>query len=140
MSSTQPQAATWTGSIPQHVWEASALLHAGFGVNPDMTTLEHWVTAANDAFTDMPQLGQMMIDYYAPGISPEALVTRLYQNLTGTTPDAATVQHYASEVGPGQQFPTEGALLAYAATLSQNLDGMAGFMGVVQQSEPQWFA
>jgi hypothetical protein len=33
----------------------------------------------------------------------------------------------------------EGALLAYAATLSENLDGMAGFMGVVQQSEPQWF-
>jgi hypothetical protein len=121
-----------------HVWEAAALFHAGFGVLPGMEDLSHW-TAQADQSTSMGDLAQKMIDSYAPGVSSSDLVAYLYQQLTHQTPTADVVQSYVDQTGPGKTFATQGELLAYAANLSLNTDGIASIVGTVQQLDPHAF-
>ena len=87
----------------------------------------------------MGVLAQQMIDQYAPGVSTHSLVAHVYTQLVHQAPSAEVVQSYVDMVGPGRQFATQGDLLAYAASLSLNTDGMAGFVGSIQQLEPGWF-
>jgi hypothetical protein len=121
-----------------HVWEAAALFHAGFGVLPGMEDLSHW-TAQADQSSSMGDLAQKMIDSYAPGVSSSDLVAYLYQQLTHQTPTADVVQSYVNQIGPGKTFATQGELLAYAANLSVNTDGIASIVGTVQQLDPHAF-
>lgn len=121
-----------------HVWEAAALFHAGFGVLPGMADLSHW-TARADQSSGMGELAQEMIDAYAPGVSSQALVAWVYQQLTHEAPTADVVQGFADQVGAGRTFATQGDLLAYAANLSLNTDAVAGIVGTVQQLDPQAF-
>ena len=121
-----------------HVWEAAALWWAGFGAAPDRSALSQW-TAQADHSPGMPELGQQMIDFYAPGISSSDLVAHLYQNVVGHAADADTVQALADQVGVGRPFATEGDLFAFAASLALNTDHMAGLVGSVQQLDAAWF-
>ncbi|MES3002402.1 MAG: hypothetical protein V4787_17055 [Pseudomonadota bacterium] len=121
-----------------HVWEAAALFHAGFGVLPGMADLSHW-TAQADQSGGMGELAQKMIDACAPGVSSQALVAYLYQQLTHHAPSADVVQGYVDQIGAGKAFATQGDLLAYAANLSLNTDAVAGIVGTVQQLDPQAF-
>jgi hypothetical protein len=121
-----------------HVWEAAALFHAGFGVLPGMEDLSHW-TAQADQSSSMGDLAQKMIDSYAPGISSSDLVTYLYQQFTQQAPTADVVQSYVDQIGPGKTFATQGDLLAWAANLQVNTDGVASIVGTVQQLDPHAF-
>lgn len=128
-----------SGDTPAgHVWQAAALLHAAFGTAPSQSALSQW-TAQADASSGMGQLGQKMIDAYAPGISSTALVAHLYETLTGHAPSAATVNEYASQIGAGKTFATQGDAFAYAANLPDNAAEVAGLIGTVQQLDPAWF-
>jgi hypothetical protein len=122
----------------EHTWEAAALFHAGFGVLPGMADLSHW-TAQADASSSMGDLAQHMIDAYAPGVSSSDLVGYLYQQLTHQTATADVVQGYVDQIGPGKTFATQGDLLAYAANLSLNTDGVASIVGTAQQLDPHSF-
>jgi hypothetical protein len=121
-----------------HAWQAAALYRAGLGALPGTADLSRW-TAQADQSSGMGALGQQMIDFYAPGVSSQALVTHLYQQLVHATPSQETVQAYVDQIGPGRTFSTQGDLFAYAAALSLNTDQMAGFMGSVQPLDPSWF-
>jgi hypothetical protein len=122
----------------EHTWEAAALFHAGFGVLPGMEDLSHW-TAQADQSASMGELAQHMIDAYAPGVSSSDLVAYLYQQLTHQTATADVVQSYVDQIGPGKTFATQGDLLAYAANLTLNTDGVASIVGTVQQLDPGAF-
>ncbi len=119
-------------------WQAAAIFHAGFGQLPGVGDLSRWTAAADGAPT-MGILAQQMIDHYAPGVSSHALVAHVYTQLVHQAPSAEVVQSYVDQIGPGRPFATQGDLLAYAASLSLNTDGMAGFVGSIQQLEPGWF-
>ncbi|NKE65381.1 hypothetical protein RAMLITH_06070 [Ramlibacter sp. RBP-2] len=119
-------------------WQAAAIFHAGFGHVPGAGELSRW-TAAADAAPTMGALAQQMIDAYAPGVSSHTLVAHVYTQLVHQAPSGEVVQSYVDQIGPGRQFATQGDLLAYAASLSLNTDGMAGFVGSIQQLEPDWF-
>ena len=81
-----------------------------------------------------------MIDYYAPGVSNEALVTHLYFMVAGVMPSVETVQLYAALIGPGQQFETQGDIFAFAASLVENTSQMpVDFVGSIQVLDPGWF-
>jgi hypothetical protein len=121
-----------------HAWQAAALFHAGFGVLPGRAELSHW-TAQADGSSSMGELGQHMIDFYAPGVSSHDLVASLYQQLTHQAASADTIQGYVDQIGAGRTFATQGELLAYAANLSLNTDGLAGLVGSVQQLDPAAF-
>lgn len=108
-------------------WEAFALLQAGFGNAPSTETLTQWVKVA-DQVSGMDVLAQEMIDYYAPGIGTDALVTYLFEVLLGTPPTAAQLNEFVSQVGPGKMFATQGALLSFAANIEE-INSMAAITG-----------
>jgi hypothetical protein len=124
--------------IGEHTWQAAALFHAGFGVLPGMEDLSHW-TAQADQSSNMGQLAQHMIDFYAPGISSQQLVAYVYQQLTHETASADVVQSYVDQIGPGKAYATQGDLLAYAANLPINTGGVVSIMGTAQQLDPGAF-
>lgn len=119
-------------------WQAAAIFHAGFGQLPGIGDLSRWTAVADGAST-MGVLAQQMIDHYAPGVSSHELVAHVYTQLVHQAPSAEVVQGYVDQIGAGRAFATQGDLLAYAASLSINTDGMAGFVGSIQQLEPGWF-
>ncbi len=119
-------------------WQAAAIFHAGFGQLPGAADLSRWTAAADGAPT-MGALAQQMIDHYAPGVSSHTLVAHVYTQLVHQAPSAEVVQSYVDQIGPGRPFATQGDLLAFAASLALNTNGMAGFVGSIQQLEPGWF-
>jgi Ca2+-binding RTX toxin-like protein len=121
-----------------HVWQAAALYHAGFGALPGRTELSHW-TAAADASSTMGELAQKMLDHYAPGIATDQLVASLYQQIAHAAPSAQTVQAFVDQVGAGKTYATQADLVAFAANLSLNVDGVASIVGTVQQLDPAAF-
>jgi hypothetical protein len=122
-----------------HAWQAAALFNAAFGALPDRDALGQW-TAQADHSSSMADLAQHMIAQYAPGgISSTELVTRLYIELTNTTPTADVVQGFVDRIGPGHDFATQGEAFAYAASLQLNTDHMIGFVGSIQALAPGWF-
>jgi hypothetical protein len=121
-----------------HAWEAAALFHAGFGVLPGVAEWSRW-TADADHSGSMAVVAQHMIDAYAPGVSSADLVASLYRQLTHTDASAETVQSYADQVGAGQQFATQGDLVAWAASLPANADAIAGIVGTAQPLDPSFF-
>ena len=121
-----------------HVWQAAALFHAGFGAIPGIANLSRW-TAEADRSVGMADLAQAMVDHYAPGVSSTELVTYLYQRIAGVNPGAEVVQSFVDQIGAGRAFATQGDLVAYAASLPLNTDGMVGFTGSVQQLDTAAF-
>jgi hypothetical protein len=127
-----------------HTWEAAAMYRLGFGSLPGIEDLSRW-TAQADRLGTPGELGQAMIDAYAPGISTRNLVIYLYEQLTHTVPTDAQVQFYVNDIGPysppgpGLYFPTQGDFLVYAAAHPLNTETMVGFTGSVQQLDPAWF-
>jgi hypothetical protein len=87
----------------------------------------------------MAELGQQMIDFYAPGISSSELVAHLYQSVVGHAADADTVQALAAQIGAGRPFATSGDFFAYAASLDMNTGHLAGLVGSIQQLDAGWF-
>ena len=126
------------GAAPGHVWEAAVLFRAAFGLAPDSGAISQW-TAQADRSSDMGELAQKMIDFYAPGVSPTTLVEHLYQTIVGIRADAATVENLAAQIGTGRAFESEGDFLAYAASLSLNTHHMDGIVGSIQALDPAWF-
>ena len=88
---------------------------------------------------DMGELGQRMIDFYAPVVSSENLVAYLYVMLTGTVATSEQVQGFVDQVGVGKTFETQGALFAFAASLELNTVELVGFAGGLQALDPTWF-
>jgi hypothetical protein len=122
----------------EHTWQAAALFHAGFGVLPGIEDLSHW-TAQADRSSSMGDLGQHMIDFYAPGVSSHDLVAYLYQQLTHQVASEDVIQGYVDEIGPGKTYATEGDLFAYAANLPVNTTGVVSIVGTAQALDPAAF-
>lgn len=118
-----------------HVWQAVALWHAAFGVLPGLADLSHW-TAQADRAGSLSALAQRMIDQYAAGVSAHDLVAYLYQQLVHAPASEQTVQSYLDQIGAGKTFATVADLVAYAASLPINTDGIAAIVGTVQQLDP----
>ena len=121
-----------------HAWQAQALLWAGLGTAPNVSLLSQWTAAADHAGT-MAALAQSMIDYYAPGVSTEALVTHFYTVLAHVAPTPDIVQALVGQVGEGRAFETPGELFAVAASLPINTAHFADFTGTVQPLDAAWF-
>ncbi|HSH91551.1 MAG TPA: choice-of-anchor L domain-containing protein [Ramlibacter sp.] len=121
---------------------AYALLQAGFNFLPDAALRSQWVAATDSHFAqdlNLGDVGQAMIDFYAPDASNESIIAYLYQNIAGVAPSSATVAEIAAQVGPGHTFETMGDLFAYASLLSYNTDELAGVVGSVQQLDANFF-
>ena len=121
-----------------HVWQAAALLQAGFGHSPNQALLSRWTAEADDS-SSMAALGQKIIAAYAPGLSNASLVSQLYLNVTGHAATQTEVNTFVAQIGAGKQFATQGDLYAYAAGQSMNTDHIAHIVGSIQPLDLSWF-
>lgn len=87
----------------------------------------------------MSQLAQAMIDHYAPGIRTPDLVAHLYATLTHEQATPDVVEAFSARVRYGKEFPTQGALMGYAALLDINTVELMGFEGSILLPEQASF-
>ena len=109
---------------------------------PTQAMLSQWVANADAQFAsghDLGDVGQAIINYFAPAATNEQIITVLYQNVIGVTPSGDTVASLSALVGAGHTFDTLGDLYATAALLSFNTDEIVGVVGSVQQLDPSYF-
>lgn len=130
--------------IGGNTFDVYAMLYAAFGQAPSTGLLSDWVADADALLQtpgrDLGDLGQALIDRYAPGVSNQAFVSYLFQALVGRAATAPEVQSYTDMIGPGRQFETAGDLYAYAALLGLNTNKIAGIVGSIQPLEASYFA
>lgn len=115
-----------------------ALAYTIFGQKPDTAALSQWVHKA-DSMAGLDALAQSFIDALAPGIGNDGLVGFLFQSVTGVAPTAQQVQEFASLIGPGKAYATQGAFLAAVAKLPIATEGLAELVGVVQPLDASAF-
>ena len=113
-------------------WQTDALLWAGFGAAPTSPLLSQWMPLSTQA-SGMAQLAQEMLDFYAPSLSTQSLVTHLFGTLLGRAPTAAELTGFSDQVGAGKPFETNGDLFAFAAGVQINTDRMVDLVGSIQQ-------
>lgn len=127
-----------SGALAPSLWQAGALLWAGFGVAPEPDMLAEWAAKA-EITADFAALAQEMTDHYAPGVASADLVAHLYRNLVHESPSTEVVQGFVDQIGPGRTFTGQGELFAYAASLPLNLDAIVELLGNVLPPDPAWF-
>lgn len=120
-----------------------ALLQAAFGA-PSAAQLSGWVAEADARLqapgADLGDVAQSLINFYAPGVSNEVVVSYLFHSIVGRAATAQEVQSYTSMIGAGAAFETAGDLYAYAALQGINTARMAGIVGSIQQLDASFFA
>jgi predicted extracellular nuclease/methionine-rich copper-binding protein CopC len=109
-----------------------ALAYTLFGQKPDTLALSQWVHKA-DSLGGLDALAQNLIDTLAPGIGNDGLVGFLFKAVTGVDATAQQVLEFASLIGPGKSYATQGAFLAAVTKLPIATEGLAELVGVVQQ-------
>lgn len=122
--------------VSENAGSALALYNAGFNELPSALTFGKWIAksdeidAANDSKAgsakdnqDMATLGQSMIDYYAPTVSNENIVSELFKNVLDR--DATAEDLKLSNLIDNGTF-TQGEFLALAARLEQNTIEITG--------------
>lgn len=87
--------------------------------------LGQWL-AAFDAGQNMTQVAQSILDYYVPtGVSSEALVGLLYNNIVGSAPDSATLSGLVGLINSGQY--TQASFMAAVAQLDTAVQQLPGY-------------
>lgn len=105
-----------------------ALLHAAFDKAPTTGQLSQWV-AQEMTGASTAELAQSMIDTLAPGIPNDVLITHLFKTIAGITPTQTQVEHFSALIGPGNTYPTQGNLFAFASQLDLNTSEFASIVG-----------
>lgn len=104
--------------------QAYELVSAVFNV-ASTGLLGQWL-AAFDAGQNMTQVAQSILDYYAPaGVSSEALVNLLYNNIVGSAPDSATLNGLVGLIDSGQY--TQAGFMAAVAQLDTAVQQLPGY-------------
>ncbi len=123
----------------ENAYDVVALLHCALGALPPTSELARFLPLA-DAGADAAALGDAIIAHYAPGLPTDVMVDFLYFQLTGAKAPAEVVAAFASMVGPGLPFPTQGALYAAAAALELNTVRFAGLVADGVALPADWYA
>jgi uncharacterized delta-60 repeat protein len=119
-----------------HTFDAYALFNAGFNRAPTVAEISRW-TAERDQSFDINALAQKMIDFYAPGISDEALVKHLYFTITGTPAPQSAIDLYTGLITNGTY--TQASLLSMAAQLDLNTNEFVSLIGQGVALDPSYF-
>jgi hypothetical protein len=119
-----------------NTYAAYAMFNAGFNRGPTVDELSLW-TAQLDRLGSTQDLAQEMINYYAPGVSNEALVAHLWATIIGTAipPDALAL--YTGLLANGTY--TQASLLELVAFLPENTVEIIDIVGRVLTLDPDYF-
>ena len=119
-----------------HTFDAYALFNAGFNRAPTTAEISRW-TAVRDQSADITALAQKMLDFYAPGISNEALVAHLYFTIMGTPAPQSAIDLYTGLIANGAY--TQASLLSMAAQLDLNTNEFVSLIGQGVVLDPGYF-
>jgi hypothetical protein len=126
-SDTQPADSTYL---------AYATFNAGFDRAPSIPELSQW-TAQLDLLGSHEALAQNMINFYAPGVSNEALVEYLWWTIVETPISATDLATFVGLIEDGTY--TQASLLTFVSTYPLNTVEMAGIVGQTLILDPVWF-
>lgn len=120
----------------QNTYLAYAMFNAGFDRGPDAAELALW-TSQLDRLGNTRDLAQAMINYYAPGVSDEALVAHLWGTIVETPIPLEALEQYVGLVGNGTY--TQASLLELVTTLDLNTVELVGVLGQTLSLDPSFF-
>jgi len=123
-------------AVGGNVYRAWAMFNAGFDRAPALGELSLW-TSQLDQLGSTTALAQAMINYYAPGISDEVLVTHLWGTIVETPIPLDALSTYVGLVANGTY--TQATLLEFVAFFELNTVELAGIPAQVAL-DPAYFA
>lgn len=133
----------FTGSIEAsdtspggNTYQVYALYHAAFNHFASIEEYSQWV-AVLDRNGSINDTAQAMINFYAPGVPDEVLVSYLWSTVIGGAIPADSLATYAGLLASGAF--TQGGLFALASTLPQNTIEIAGIVSKTVLLDPAYF-
>lgn len=120
------------------VWGAYAMFNAAFNRAPGMQELSQWTALLDRQGGNLKDLAQGMINFYAPGVSDEALVSHLWGTIVGGPIPLDALSTYTGLVANGTY--TQAGLLELVTTLDLNTVELAGMAGQTLTLDPAYFA
>ena len=119
-----------------NVYAAYAMFNAGFDRAPTTAELSQW-TAQLDRLGEPQALAQAMINYYAPGVSDEALVAYLWGTIVETPIPLDALSTYVGLVANGTY--TQASLLEFVSTYELNTIEIVGIVNQTLLLDPAYF-
>ena len=120
-----------------NTYAAYAMFNAGFNRGPTTDELSLWTSTLDRLGGDTKDLAQTMINYYAPGVSNEALVAYLWSTIVGGAIPADALTQYTGLVVSGTF--TQASLLDFVSTLRLNTDEIVQIVGTTLNLDPGYF-
>lgn len=121
-----------------HTYAAYALLNAGFDAAPPPSLLGQWTAQLDQLGGNTVALAQSLLNYYAPGLPNDALVTHLWRTIVGGPIPAAELTALVGLIESGQF--TQASLFEYASLqYPLNPAEIAGIVGQPVVMDPAWF-
>jgi hypothetical protein len=119
-----------------NTWSTYALLNAAFNAAPSTAMLSQW-TSQLDQLGSLRSVAQALINYYAPGVSNQTLVTHLWGTIVGTPISQENLDQFTGMIANGTF--TQASLLEFVATHSLNTAEIVSIVGQPVALDPAWF-
>ena len=119
-----------------NTYAAYAMLNAAFNSAPSPVLLGQW-TAQLDQLGNTRDLAQAMINFYAPGVSDDALVAHLWSTIIGTPLLPADQAYFVGLIRDGTF--TQASLLELVSTHPLNTDEFVAIVGQPLVMDPAYF-
>lgn len=120
-----------------NTYAAYALLNAAFNTAPDAQLLGRWTAYLDQLGGNAAGLAQALIDYYAPGVSNEALVAYLWSTVVGGPIGTADLAAFVGLIENGSY--TQATLTELAAMHPLNTNEFAAIVGQAVMLDPAGF-
>lgn len=117
-----------------------SMYHRMTGNEPGDGILSQWVSLMTKENLEAWQLGNLLLDYYQPGLSSDQKIALIYEQTWGRAPEEEELSYYISQVETGV-FRSEGDLLYQSSLLEDNQNALtdSGFTGSLQVLNPDFF-
>ncbi len=119
-----------------NTYAALALLWAAFDTAPGAALLGQW-TSQLDQLGSARDLAQAMINFYAPGVSDEVLVSHLWGTIVETPISPAELSSFVGLLQDGSF--TQASLLEFVSTYPLNTAEFVGLVGQPLEMDPSFF-
>jgi hypothetical protein len=118
-------------------YRAYAMFNAAFNRAPSVSELSLWTSQLDRSGGDLRDLAQRMIDYYAPGVPDDVLVSYLWGTLIGTPIPPDMLGYFVGLIDNGTY--SQASLLEFVSLIPQNTVEIAGIVGQPLALDPAWF-
>ena len=120
-----------------NTYQAWAMFNAGFDRAPSLAELSQWTSMLDRLGGDQRELAQTMINFYAPGVPDDVLVSYLWGTIIGGPIPPDMLSQFVGLIADGSF--TQASLLEYVANIDYNTVELVGMVGQTTALDPAWF-